>query len=103
MRYCAASAVVDTEGALAVRVVIVEDNPQLRDALRALVDQAADLTCAGAHGTAEQAIAALPRENPQAVLLDIGLPGMTGIEAIAAREGALSIRSSGDADVVREP
>ena len=82
MRYCTASAVADTEGAVAVRVVIVEDNPQLRDALRALVDQAVDLTCAGAHGTAEEAIAALPREDPQAVLLDIGLPGMTGIEAV---------------------
>jgi DNA-binding NarL/FixJ family response regulator len=82
MRYRTAFPVVDTEGAVAVRVVIVEDNPQLRDALRALVDQTSDLTCAGAHGTAEEAIAALPGEDPQAVLLDIGLPGMSGIEAV---------------------
>jgi DNA-binding NarL/FixJ family response regulator len=81
MRYSATCAVVDTEGAVAIRVVIVEDNAQLRDALRALVDQAGDLTCVGAHGRAEQAIEALPREEPQAVLLDIGLPGMSGIEA----------------------
>ena len=63
MRYCTAPAVVDTEGAVAVRVVIVEDNPQLRDALRALVDQAADLTCAGRMGPPKTAIAALPRED----------------------------------------
>ena len=84
MRYRTASPVADTEGAVAVRVVIVEDNPQLRDALRALVDQAVDLTCAGAHGTAEEAIAALPREDPQAVLLDIGLPGMSASRRSAA-------------------
>jgi len=88
MRYCTASAVVDTEGAVAVRVVIVEDNTQLRDALRALVDQTADLTCVGAHASAEPAIAALDRDAPDAVLLDIGLPGMTGIEA-ASRVKAL--------------
>jgi DNA-binding NarL/FixJ family response regulator len=73
---------------VAVRVVIVEDNTQLRDALRALVDQTADLICAGAHASAEPAIAALAREAPDAVLLDIGLPGMTGIEA-ASRVKAL--------------
>jgi DNA-binding NarL/FixJ family response regulator len=64
-----------------IRVVIVEDDPQLRDAFRALVDQAADLTCVGAYGSAEQAMAVLTRDDPHAVLMDIELPGMTGIEA----------------------
>ena len=68
---------------MGIRVVIVEDDPQLREAFRALVDQAADLTCVNAHGSAEQALAALTRDNPQAVLMDIGLPGMSGIEAVA--------------------
>jgi DNA-binding NarL/FixJ family response regulator len=65
-----------------IRVVIVEDNAPLRDAFSALVNSAADLTCVGAHGTAEQAIAALDREAPQIVLMDIGLPGLDGIEAV---------------------
>lgn len=67
---------------MGTRVVIVEDNTQLRDAFRALVNQAADLTCVGAHGSAEDAIAAMTREDPEAVLMDIGLPGMTGTEAV---------------------
>jgi DNA-binding NarL/FixJ family response regulator len=67
---------------VSIRVVIVEDNAPLRDAFRALVDSAADLTCVGAHGTAEQAIAALDREAPQIMLMDIGLPGLDGIEAV---------------------
>ncbi|HEY8551026.1 MAG TPA: response regulator transcription factor [Vicinamibacterales bacterium] len=67
---------------MSIRVVIVEDNAQLRDAFRALVDTAADLTCVGSHGTAEQALAALDREDPDVVLMDISLPGMSGIEAV---------------------
>jgi DNA-binding NarL/FixJ family response regulator len=64
-----------------IRVVIVEDDPQLRDAFRGLVDHAADLSCIGAYGSAEEAITAMSRDDPDAVLMDIRLPGMTGIEA----------------------
>lgn len=64
-----------------IRVAIVEDNAHLREALRALIDQAPGLSCVAAHERAEPAIASLSNAQPDAVLLDIGLPGMTGIEA----------------------
>jgi DNA-binding NarL/FixJ family response regulator len=67
---------------MAIRVVVVEDNPQLRTAVQSLLNHAGDLTCVGTHATAEQAIAALSEEKPQALLMDIGLPGMTGIEGV---------------------
>ena len=67
---------------MAIRVVVVEDNPQLRDALRSLVNLAPDLTCVSAHRSAEEAIAAFADDDPQAVLMDIGLPGMSGIECV---------------------
>lgn len=67
---------------MAIRVVVVEDNPQLRTAVQSLLNHAGDLTCVGAHATAEQAIAALSKEAPEALLMDIGLPGMTGIEGV---------------------
>jgi DNA-binding NarL/FixJ family response regulator len=67
---------------MAIRVVVVEDNPQLRTAVQSLLNHAGDLTCVGAHASAEQAIAALEDEQPQALLMDIGLPGMTGIEGV---------------------
>jgi DNA-binding NarL/FixJ family response regulator len=67
---------------MAIRVAIVEDDPQLRAAFTSLVDHAADLTCVGTYDSGEQAIAALPAEDPHAVLMDIGLPGMTGIECV---------------------
>ena len=88
---------------MAIRVAIVEDDPQLREAFRALVDHAADLTCVGASTEApKQALASLPREQPQAVLMDIGLPGMTGIEAARRLKALLARHASRDADLVRE-
>lgn len=68
--------------AMAIRVVVVEDNPQLRQAVQSLLNDAGDVTCVGAHATAEQAIEALRDEQPQALLMDISLPGMTGIEGV---------------------
>ncbi len=68
--------------AVPIKVAIVEDDPQLREAFKTLVTHTADLTCVGAYDSGEQAIAALPGEDPQAVLMDIGLPGMTGIECV---------------------
>jgi DNA-binding NarL/FixJ family response regulator len=67
---------------MSIRVMVVEDNPQLRTAVQTLLNHAGDLTCVGAHASVEQAIEALPKEEPQAVLMDIGLPGMTGIEGV---------------------
>lgn len=67
---------------MAIRVLIVEDNPQFRAAIEALVDHAPDMTTVGTFGTAEAALAALPGLEPDAVLMDIELPGIGGIDAV---------------------
>jgi len=63
-----------------LKVAIVEDDRQLRTAFAHLIDEAGDLMCVGAYPSAEEALAALPATAPDAVLMDINLPGMNGIE-----------------------
>ena len=63
-----------------LRVALVEDDARLRAAFAQLIEQAPDLTCVGASGSAEDALAALPTLQPDVVLMDINLPGMNGIE-----------------------
>jgi DNA-binding NarL/FixJ family response regulator len=65
---------------MALKVAIVEDDPQLRTDFLELVEGAGDLTCVGAYPSAEEALLGLPATAPDAVLMDINLPGLTGIE-----------------------
>ena len=61
-------------------VAIVEDNRDLRTTLARMIGAAPGYTVVAACSTAEEALAQLPRLQPQVVLMDIHLPGRTGIE-----------------------
>jgi DNA-binding NarL/FixJ family response regulator len=65
-----------------IRVFVVEDLPAVRDALRMLLNGTPGMSCAGVAADAEQALQALPDASPDVVLLDIELPGMSGIDAL---------------------
>lgn len=67
----------------AIRVAIVEDMWRTREGLRELI-RTSGLECVGAWGSMEDALAAPLAPPPEVVLLDLGLPGMSGIEGIAA-------------------
>lgn len=69
-------------GSVPLRLAIVEDNPRLRDHYSAIVRQTPDLSLVGAFDSAEAALAALPAARPDAVLMDINLPGLSGIECV---------------------
>lgn len=64
-------------------IAIVEDHPALGNGLRKVVESAADLRCMGVWTTAEEALKKIDAFRPQVVLMDINLPGMSGIEATA--------------------
>jgi DNA-binding NarL/FixJ family response regulator len=64
-------------------VVVVEDDRGLREQLVAILRTAPDIKCVGAYATAEEALAKIPAQRPDVVLMDIGLPGMSGIQCVA--------------------
>jgi len=67
---------------MAITVSIVEDNDQLRGTLARVLSRAEGFQCLGQHASAEAALAALPKERPNVVLMDINLPGMNGVECV---------------------
>lgn len=71
-----------TVAAPPVKVILVEDSPEEREAFQQIVRATEGLDCVGAFSTGEEAIAAIPALSPDVVLMDIGLPGMSGIDCI---------------------
>jgi DNA-binding NarL/FixJ family response regulator len=65
------------------RVAIVEDNATYRQYLSQLIDRTPQHQCVCACPTAEAALAQIPRYNPDVVLMDIHLPGESGIACTA--------------------
>ena len=65
-----------------ITVSIVEDDAPLRGILSELIRSADGFKCVGAHESAEAALAALPQERPSVVVMDINMPGMSGIECV---------------------
>ncbi|WP_215544587.1 response regulator [Amycolatopsis sp. CA-230715] len=62
------------------RVLVVEDQRTLADALEIAIDTQPDLNCVGAAATVEDALALVARHSPDTVLMDVRLPGVNGIE-----------------------
>jgi DNA-binding NarL/FixJ family response regulator len=66
-----------------IKVAVVEDNAELREGLARLIDGGSFTVCAGVYGRCDELLAALPVIRPDVVIMDIGLPGMSGIEGVA--------------------
>ena len=64
-------------------ILIAEDQRMMRSALTTLLDLEADLTVVGGVGRGDEVIAAAQRLRPDVVLLDIELPGRSGLDVIA--------------------
>ncbi len=67
---------------MAIAVCIVEDDPHARKILGGWIGRSSDFRLAGEWGDAESALAALPGLKPNVVLMDINLPGMSGVDAV---------------------
>ena len=66
---------------MAVRVLIVDDLEPFRRAARAVVEATADFEVAGEAADGEASIVAAESLRPDIVLMDVNLPGISGIEA----------------------
>ena len=67
---------------MSITVSIVEDDAPAREILTDWIRRAEGFKCVGQHGSVEQALENLPSEKPSVVLMDINLPGLSGIEGV---------------------
>jgi DNA-binding NarL/FixJ family response regulator len=67
---------------MSIKVSIVEDDAPAREILANWINHADGFKCTGQHGSAEHALEYLPMEKPSVVLMDINLPGLSGIECV---------------------
>jgi len=65
-----------------IRIGIVEDDARVREALRTIITTAKDLVVAEDWANTEDALGGWTDECPDAVIMDINLPGATGIECV---------------------
>jgi DNA-binding response OmpR family regulator len=73
------------------RVLVVEDDPHYRELITS--DLAARGFGVTAVSSAEQALPLAALEKPDAIILDVGLPGMSGWQALEALRGDLATAS----------
>jgi DNA-binding NarL/FixJ family response regulator len=65
-----------------ISVSIVEDDPHVRSSLARLIDGSPGFHCVSRHDSAESALEEIPKIKPAVVLMDINLPGASGVECV---------------------
>jgi NarL family two-component system response regulator LiaR len=65
-------------------ICIVEDKTDLREGMSLMVERNETYILAGSFANAEEAMEKIPELKPEAVLMDINLPGMSGINCVNA-------------------
>jgi DNA-binding NarL/FixJ family response regulator len=63
-------------------IAIIEDQPTIREGLAFLIDSSPGFQCVGRYRSMEEALPGMHDRLPEVALVDIGLPGMSGIEGI---------------------
>lgn len=72
-----------------IRIALVEDQTRVADSLAQLLNRAGGFEVLAAFSSGETALAEIPKLKPAVVLMDIGLPGMSGIECVRQLKIAL--------------
>ena len=64
------------------RVSIVEDDPGVRAGLQRLFNESREFQCVSSYAAADVALAGLSADKPDVILMDINLPGLSGIDCV---------------------
>jgi DNA-binding NarL/FixJ family response regulator len=65
-----------------IKVAVFEDNKMLRESLQQLINNAEGMFCTGAFPDANKLLRNMQMANPDVVMMDINMPGISGIEAV---------------------
>jgi DNA-binding NarL/FixJ family response regulator len=65
-----------------IRVLVVDDHPIMRIGISAIIEATPDMTAVAQAGNGEEAIELFEKHLPDITLMDLRLPGMSGVEAI---------------------
>jgi DNA-binding NarL/FixJ family response regulator len=91
-----------------IRVLLVDDHAVVRSGLRLLLEREDDIVCAGEAPNAERAVREARKLQPDVVVLDVTMPGQSGVEALPAirdaapSAGVLVLSMHDDPTYVRE-
>src|SRR5262245_56369081 len=72
-----------TADSATVRVAVIESGFPIGDGIRSLIEQEDGLLCVGTFEDGESLLAAIPRLNPEVVLVDANLPGLNPVDYMA--------------------
>lgn len=67
-----------------IRIVLFDDNRDLRDMFRLLVDAQPDMVCVAVHPDLSQVMRDIDAARPDVIVMDIQMPGLNGIDGVKA-------------------
>ena len=65
-----------------IRVLVVDDHPIMRIGIAAIIQATPDMTTVAQAGSGEEAVELFEKHLPEITLMDLRLPGISGVEAI---------------------